>query len=68
MHDRAGPGGGTGVLGAVRLRRRGRLQCWSGLCNAPAEVEEWQRRHAQETRHTRCRRNFADYAVMEPPR
>ena len=38
----------------------------SGPRNAPAEVEEWQRRHTQETRHTRYRRDFADYAVMEP--
>ncbi|WP_055524961.1 hypothetical protein [Streptomyces graminilatus] len=35
---------------------------WPG----PGEVEEWQRRHTQETRHTRYRRIFADYAVMEP--
>ncbi|GGN85694.1 hypothetical protein GCM10011579_076780 [Streptomyces albiflavescens] len=40
----------------------------SGPRHDPAEVEEWQRRHTQETRHTRYRRNFADYAVMEPPR
>lgn len=40
----------------------------SGPRSDPADVEEWQRRHTQETRHTRYRRNFADYAVMEPPR
>ncbi|MEU8978873.1 hypothetical protein ACFVXW_11895 [Streptomyces sp. NPDC058251] len=40
----------------------------SGPRSDPAEVEEWQRRHTQETRHTRYRRDFADYAVMEPPR
>jgi hypothetical protein len=39
----------------------------SGVWPHPAEVEEWQRKHTQETRHTRYRRNFADYAVMEPP-
>ncbi|MFD4522722.1 hypothetical protein ACFWP7_02030 [Streptomyces sp. NPDC058470] len=38
----------------------------SGPCRGPAEVEEWQRRHTQQTRHSRYRRNFADYAVMEP--
>lgn len=37
----------------------------SGTCRTPAEVEEWQRRHTQETRHTRYRRCFADYAVLE---
>jgi hypothetical protein len=37
----------------------------SGPCPGPAEVEEWQRRHTQETRHTRYRRTFADYAVLE---
>ncbi len=37
----------------------------SGPCQAPAEVEEWQRRHTQETRHLRYRRSFADYAVLE---
>ncbi|GAA0636395.1 hypothetical protein GCM10009535_10810 [Streptomyces thermocarboxydovorans] len=38
----------------------------SGPCRSPAGVEEWQRRHTQETRHTRYRRSFADYAVLEP--
>ncbi|MGR8010320.1 DUF7848 domain-containing protein [Streptomyces hypolithicus] len=38
----------------------------SGVRHHPAEVEEWQRQHTQETRHVRYRRNFADYAVMEP--
>ncbi|WP_338782295.1 hypothetical protein [Streptomyces sp. DG1A-41] len=37
----------------------------SGPRTAPAEVEEWQRRHTQETRHLRYRRSFADYAVLE---
>ncbi|MBC7271459.1 MAG: hypothetical protein H5T76_22585 [Streptomyces sp.] len=37
----------------------------SGPCTHPTEVEEWQRRHTQETRHTRYRRSFADYAVLE---
>ncbi|MFC9679191.1 hypothetical protein [Streptomyces sp. NPDC056948] len=37
----------------------------SGPCTAPGEVEEWQRRHTQETRHLRYRRSFADYAVLE---
>jgi hypothetical protein len=38
----------------------------SGPHRDPAQVEEWQRRHTQETRHSRYRRNFADYAVLEP--
>ncbi|MFH8972996.1 hypothetical protein [Streptomyces sp. NPDC017890] len=37
----------------------------SGPRTAPADVEEWQRGHTQETRHTRYRRCFADYAVLE---
>lgn len=37
----------------------------SGPCGDPASVEEWQRKHTQETRHTRYRRSFADYAVLE---
>ncbi|WP_342456401.1 hypothetical protein [Streptomyces coeruleorubidus] len=37
----------------------------SGPCQAPGEVEEWQRRHTQQTRHLRYRRSFADYAVLE---
>jgi hypothetical protein len=38
----------------------------SGPCSAPADVEEWQRKHTQETRHTRYRRSFVDYAVLAP--
>ncbi|MGC9536319.1 hypothetical protein [Streptomyces sp. UG1] len=38
----------------------------SGLRLDPTEVEEWQRRHTQETRHLRYRRSFGDYAVLEP--
>ncbi|MFI1360622.1 hypothetical protein ACH4TV_44680 [Streptomyces sp. NPDC020898] len=38
----------------------------SGRHPDPAKVEEWQRRHTQETRHTRYRRWFADYSVLEP--
>ncbi|MFF4311752.1 DUF7848 domain-containing protein [Streptomyces sp. 900105755] len=38
----------------------------SGVCGHPAQVEEWQRRHTQETRHLRYRRVFADYAVLTP--
>ncbi|MEH0419022.1 DUF7848 domain-containing protein [Streptomyces sp. B21-083] len=38
----------------------------SGVRQGPADVEEWQRRHTQDTRHTRYRRTFADYAVLEP--
>ncbi|MFB7651923.1 MULTISPECIES: hypothetical protein [unclassified Streptomyces] len=37
----------------------------SGPCPAPTDVEEWQRTHTQQTRHTRYRRCFADYAVLE---
>ncbi|WP_354670056.1 hypothetical protein [Streptomyces sp. S.PNR 29] len=37
----------------------------SGSRQSPAEVEEWQRRHTQETGHLRYRRSFADYAVLE---
>lgn len=39
----------------------------SGTHSGPGSVEEWQRRHAQETGHRRYRRNFGDYAVMRPP-
>ncbi|MGW1717230.1 DUF7848 domain-containing protein [Streptomyces sp. NPDC002156] len=39
----------------------------SGVRHDPADVEEWQRKHMQDTRHSRYRRTFADYAVMEPP-
>ncbi|MEU8590231.1 hypothetical protein AB0C59_25005 [Streptomyces sp. NPDC048664] len=38
----------------------------SGVCGHPADVEEWLRRHTQETRHTRYRRTFTDYAVLAP--
>ena len=38
----------------------------SGPRANPTDVEEWQRKHTQETRHTRYRRSFADYAVLEP--
>ncbi|MFJ9371770.1 hypothetical protein [Streptomyces sp. NPDC101455] len=38
----------------------------SGPYGNPADVEEWQRKHTQETRHTRYRRSFADYAVLAP--
>jgi len=38
----------------------------SGRHPDPAKVEEWQRLHTQETRHTRYRRCFADYSVLEP--
>ncbi|MGW0825036.1 DUF7848 domain-containing protein [Streptomyces sp. NPDC002845] len=37
----------------------------SGVLHDPADVEEWQRRHTQETRHLRYRRSFGDYAVLE---
>ncbi|MEU1574438.1 hypothetical protein ABZ519_25430 [Streptomyces collinus] len=37
----------------------------SGRCQGPGEVEEWQRRHTQVTRHLRYRRSFADYAVLQ---
>ncbi|WP_240799392.1 beta family protein [Streptomyces sp. A0958] len=39
---------------------------WSGTCIGPEPVEEWQRRHTQESGHRRYRRNFGDYAVMRP--
>ncbi|WP_330290393.1 DUF7848 domain-containing protein [Streptomyces sp. NBC_00576] len=38
----------------------------SGWHPDPAKVEEWQRRHTQETGHTRYRRCFADYSGLEP--
>ncbi|MDN3028850.1 hypothetical protein [Streptomyces sp. S.PB5] len=38
----------------------------SGPCRHPSEVEDWQRRHTQETRHLRYRRTFADYAALSP--
>ncbi|WNM29440.1 hypothetical protein RKE30_03055 [Streptomyces sp. Li-HN-5-11] len=37
----------------------------SGAYPDPRPVEEWQRRHTQETQHLRYRRTFADYAVLE---
>jgi len=39
----------------------------SGSHGDPEPVEEWQRLHTQATGHTRYRRTFADYAVMQPP-
>jgi hypothetical protein len=38
----------------------------SGVRHDPAAVEEWQRKHTQETRHPRYRRSFGDYSVLEP--
>ncbi|MGW1715817.1 DUF7848 domain-containing protein [Streptomyces sp. NPDC002156] len=54
---------------ATRCVSGGESECGaeSGVRGHPADVEEWQRRHTQETRHERYRRTFADYAVMEPP-
>ncbi|MFI6528816.1 DUF7848 domain-containing protein [Streptomyces uncialis] len=37
----------------------------SGTWGHPADVEDWQRLHTQETRHLRYRRTFSDYAVLE---
>ncbi|MGP3947241.1 DUF7848 domain-containing protein [Streptomyces sp. 7N604] len=39
----------------------------SGMHSHPRPVEQWQRRHTQETGHLRYRRDFGDYAVMQPP-
>ncbi|MGW2177072.1 DUF7848 domain-containing protein [Streptomyces sp. NPDC001732] len=39
----------------------------SGTHGDPGPVEEWQRKHAQETGHRRYRRSFGDYAVLRPP-
>ncbi|MEU7178846.1 MULTISPECIES: hypothetical protein [Streptomyces] len=39
----------------------------SGPQLTPDGVEEWMRKHAQETGHRRYFRIFSDYAVMEPP-
>ncbi|MFE1175865.1 hypothetical protein [Streptomyces sp. NPDC058773] len=39
----------------------------SGTYSDPGSVEEWQRKHTQESGHRRYRRNFGDYAVMRPP-
>ncbi|UUU24212.1 DUF7848 domain-containing protein [Streptomyces sp. DSM 40750] len=38
----------------------------SGVRHDPAAVEQWQRKHTQETRHLRYRRSFGDYSVLEP--
>ncbi|MCX3060801.1 DUF7848 domain-containing protein [Streptomyces beihaiensis] len=38
----------------------------SGTYSRPDPVEEWQRRHTQDTGHRRYRRDFADYAVLRP--
>lgn len=35
----------------------------SGEHPDPAPVEEWMRKHTQETRHDRYRRTFTDYAT-----
>lgn len=37
----------------------------SGVRSHPGDVEEWQRKHTQETGHLRYRRAFGDYAVFE---
>lgn len=37
----------------------------SGVRHDPEVVEEWQRRHTQDTGHLRYRRSFGDYAVFE---
>ncbi|MEU6960188.1 hypothetical protein [Streptomyces chrestomyceticus] len=39
----------------------------SGTQHSPGPVEEWQRKHTQETGHRRYRRDFGDYAVLQPP-
>ncbi|KOG53626.1 hypothetical protein ADK76_27000 [Streptomyces griseoflavus] len=39
----------------------------SGTHHAPGPVEGWQRKHTQETGHRRYRRDFGDYAVVQPP-
>ncbi|MCW5252998.1 hypothetical protein [Streptomyces sp. SHP 1-2] len=36
----------------------------SGPCQDPADVEDWQRRHARETRHLRYRRSATDHALL----
>lgn len=38
----------------------------SGAYSTAAGIEEWQRKHTQETRHTRYRRSRSDYQVWEP--
>ncbi|MEC4017553.1 DUF7848 domain-containing protein [Streptomyces sp. H27-D2] len=38
----------------------------SGTYTEPARVEEWMRRHTQETRHQNYRRTFTDFAIMAP--
>lgn len=38
----------------------------SGLHPDPAEVDEWQRHHTQETRNTRYRRSRSDYQIWKP--
>lgn len=54
---------------AARCVSGAETECGAGSAtyNCPEPVEEWQRRHAQETGHRRYRRNFGDYAVMRPP-
>ncbi|MEC4018456.1 DUF7848 domain-containing protein [Streptomyces sp. H27-D2] len=38
----------------------------SGEHTHPEHVEEWMRRHTQETRHQNYRRTFTDFAIMAP--
>ncbi|WP_063741894.1 hypothetical protein [Streptomyces yerevanensis] len=38
----------------------------SGPHHDRAQIEDWQHTHTHQTQHTRYRRTFADYAVMEP--
>ncbi len=39
----------------------------SGELPGPAQVEEWARKHTQDTGHLRYRRTFSDYMQLEPP-
>ncbi|WP_238782801.1 hypothetical protein [Streptomyces monomycini] len=38
----------------------------SGTHHDPGPVEEWQRKHTQNTGHRRYRRTFGDYAELQP--
>lgn len=46
------------------------LECGaeSGPHHGPEPVDEWMRKHTQDTGHRRYLRLFSDYAVMQPPK
>ncbi len=39
----------------------------SSVCARPDFVTEWMRQHTQDSGHTRYRRSYSNYVLMEPP-